>query len=76
MSEELDWAILERLRGGDWSTAGQIAAAVAEETDVVERRLEALRQRGLIDYCCGTDRIKWTLTIEGRECLATDPELG
>lgn len=71
MSNDLDWAILETVGENEWMTATEIASALDTETDVVERRLELLRQRELVTYCSGSTRINWTLTVSGRECLAS-----
>lgn len=72
MVNDLDWTILEHLDEHDWATAGTIASAIDQQADLVERRLEFLRQRGFTDFHCGTGRITWGLTIDGKECLGID----
>lgn len=72
MENGLEWTILEYLNEHNWATAGSIAGGIDRQTDVVESRLERLRQRGFVDFYCATGRIKWGLTIDGKECVATD----
>lgn len=72
MTTAFDWELLEHLATNDPVAYGLLLYDIDKDREVVDERLEQLRERGLANFHLSSRPTTWGITDEGRECLAMD----
>lgn len=69
---EFDWRLLEHLEAHEPVSMGMLDYEIEADRAFIAERLEVMRQRGLVNFIFSSRPTQWSLTEDGRACLALE----
>lgn len=68
---EFDWWLLEHVEENDPVSMGALVYEIEAERAFIADRLGVLRERGFVNFKFSSRPTQWSITEDGRACLAS-----